>query len=1054
MENSDQFKTIPYFARDDESFEARYDPLFYLDDGDELRTGRHVSWKTVEKHYVETTKKGDDALITLDFLKQLYVISKVNETIKDFESSNVSRSQAMSYAFMSVDVGTTIEDRSFVEDIYSKRQVVIQRFKDMVKINLKQQASSKKLQRSWNDVQKRFQSSDYEYTKISYEYAMINNPDPIVTELMVFDSVKLNGTVLGCVYRDIVKFTENNAGARPLSSVSPSSIDGRIKEIIMADNDKPSSDVKIIIAPFHSKDTVGRMNASQTQEQLRPKIVKVRVSKETVTFIFETYVKHDLSQLILVKRVISDTISRIVSINRGQTLPFRGDKNFYSGSYTANISVPLSILKEVITNDVVVRKICYMNESIIVNSKTSSLNIYIRKDVFASGSIDADISIGLFERSSKTTMFVKFKKIPGTANRDVVCKLIVETVDKLLQYASDKTDDVVAYYSDYVDDFRFVKPSEPQRRSVVITAKRSNLMHLKAMAPQVFLANYTRLCSKPPTVFESAAPSEAEERSDQTTMKFPMYGESKPLMYKCVDPNYPYPGLIKNTVLDNQKVFPYLPCCYQKPQTQSRSYMDYFNRAKRSKVERINSDEISKTTTKIVSPRRLGALPPRIDKLLHYATGVKFYRYGTHRSPSSCLTVLNMVTRRVETDKRVREALTKRRLLSGGDSVERLRNPTSYVDPKALKPLLEEYYGISYVLFSMTDDDFAEVDTSTSLKSNTVFMIENSELQHVELIIDEDTLKYVNKKYETPVFVFDSSEDVVQKIISRLKERFEHSLFDNRTSQVTTRMLETTSSPNAEPKKTDGRVGFVGAFRHMKRLALYVMWSACHAYAKHIKTVHIGVDDWIAERTTIVDGHSYRNVTIGPIYDVSELMTTDNLFIFDSVATQKRVAFNMKLLSPDDLDACSKGNYVLYYRSRFDFDVPYPTSLALSKKEYFQRTRRPYKLNMLIDSSVRFLEHDKLYFAERLFDTFFQIRCIFYGSIQDLINGSFLMGSTPVILNETPLILTTFEPSDDNGPTVVSKYSLNVNDDGVGPEPVDIMLIVNNNVKFYGLVLP
>lgn len=988
-------QTIPYFERESG------DPLFYLDDG-ELATGDGVTWPLVQQHVFD--HPFPNAKINLAFLKKLYVTSKVDETIKELEDVEVDSSQALYVFASSADNAFELSD---VESMYSKRAEVLEEFSEMVHSHQNKQSSLRKSEKWWNVTKNNFDHSDIAYSKVVYE-TQVDNSNGTITELMVFDSAELidhrsgDGDlvqVVGCLYRNAVKFKEDDAS--------------RIEAFVMA-HDHKSSEIKIVVV-----------------ENQELKIVRVDVAKERLTFKFETQVAALLpNKSSTLKRIVTAIVENVAKLNRYKRPSFQKEKSFYHGSYNAQIVVSFAVLKDVVTNDPEVQKICYLNESNTINSKDSNVNMFVRKSFLTryADSLTGDVSVGLFERPNKLETLVKFKKIPGGSNRDDISKLMVETINKVIQHVFDRTGYIASYYANYIDESilpRRVKTAPPPAD---VSANRPNL---RAKAPDVFLANYTRLCSKPPVIVDG----ESRPADDNATMTFPVYGESEPKTYRCDNAKYRYPGLIKNLILENKVKFPYLPCCYQKPQTQSRNYMTYFNRQQRS-AERINSDEIGKTTTKIVAPKRLGSLPPRIDKLLNYVTGIKFYRYGVAKSPSSCLTVMNMVTRRPEPDKRTRERLSE---ATGVD----LRNPATYVDPVVFKSAIEDYYDVSYVLFSLADDDFAEIGQFTSLKRNVIFMVENSAFQHVELLVDENTIKYINKKFEAPIFLYDSSEDDVQKIVDQVRQRFDSAWYDNAESRIVVSRAKSTDQ--ACGSKKDG--GFLTIFREKKRLALYVMWCACRAYSIHARTTGAKQDEWIADQTTVIEGYDYRGVTIGPVYDVSELTTKEGRFIFDSFEMQKRVAFNLNLMFSEDLKRLN-GNYHLFYKNRYDFDVRYPTGLALSKKEYFQRSRKPYKLNMLSNRNVRFLERNKLYFVENLFDVLRSVKCVFYASMDELVEASFSMLAAPLILNQTRVILTAFEPTS-GGETLVSKYSLN----GAGAV-VDVLLIGNNKVPFYGLVVP
>ena len=101
---------------------------------------------------------------------------------------------------------------------------------------------------------------------------------------------------------------------------------------------------------------------------------------------------------------------------------------------------------------------------------------------------------------------------------------------------------------------------------------------LRNIDPDVFNANYTRKCIHPPTYIEE---DEVQENinNGKKVMMFPkeITKDSIPKNYICNYDDYKYPGL-RNNPFDNAKIFPFIPCCYKKDQSQIKGsrYRNYY----------------------------------------------------------------------------------------------------------------------------------------------------------------------------------------------------------------------------------------------------------------------------------------------------------------------------------------------------------------------------------------------------------------------------------------------------------------------------------------------
>jgi hypothetical protein len=528
-------------------------------------------------------------------------------------------------------------------------------------------------------------------------------------------------------------------------------------------------------------------------------MINIFVREDKITLTIETLINEpSVSELSGTdgQRTTSNIKNLIKNIlyDMGEQLAYnqREEKEFYYGSYSAPINIPLVVLKDLITNDPNVYNISYINESALINTRKTNLNIFLK------GSQNADdIGVSLFERPDTIGTFVRLKKIYGGSDLTSRIKFITTIVNKILQYTFERIDTTLKFYQQYINLKVEVGVFENQ-----VVKDKENI--LKLQAPEIFLSNYTRLCNKPPIIVEDGTESE-------TILKFPIYGESDPKLYSCPYPDYKYPGLRENTKLTNKNIYPFVPCCYQRPQLKSKNYKMYYNQE--IYEQRINAGEIGKSL-KILSPERLGTLPPKIDKLLNYATGIKFYRYGIVGGLISCLNLLNKVTNNQSNEKNIRIELAKRAELCKGEFnsltvkeiSKKIMDPTTYISPRYFKGALEDYYQLSYILFSKDQDDFSIypnrfVRFICPLKKRVIFIIEHEESEHTELIVDEETSTYVNKQGKKPIFTFEKNDAQVKKIFSLYKERFSYTTYDIENK----RFINLLSGESAENESQGGQ---------------------------------------------------------------------------------------------------------------------------------------------------------------------------------------------------------------------------------------------------------
>ena len=1062
-------------------------PIFYLE-GEivkiRTRDNEAVKWREIESN-AALMKEMDP-----NFLKRLYVVAKVDLIIEEF-GAGVNLNQAVNFAFLELE--SELGDVN--ENIWRNKSKTIQEFKNMIEETLNNFKKQKIIYDEWAIVKSTFHTTPFVLNKINHQTEIPNLLNQ--NELMVFDSIKLSNIVVGCFYQDLVKYNQEYT------------------DLI---NDYLNQD-KMLSKKLRAADIIRLMlnikELNLASSRTKYKMMNVLVTDNTIAFTIDTLINEP--------NVANNLKNLIKSILHGSEMEEayskKEEKEFFYGSYTASINVPVVVLKDLFTNDPNVYNIGYINESALINTRKTNLNVYLKND----DGISSAAGINIMERPDIGTTIVRLKKVQGGIDLETRINSYSKVVNKILKYASGKSDSILTYYQKYIN-LKVETQQQPQQPSV---EDKENMFMLKNQAPEIFLPNYTRLCNKPPIIINDDDESEI--------LEFPIYGESDLKRYKCPYEDFRYPGLRENTKLPNKSVFPFVPCCYQRPQGANKNMKMYYNQE--IYEQRINSGEIGKTL-KILSPRRIGALPLRIDKLLNYVTNTKYYRYGIPLSKVSCLTVLSMVANKNESEQNVRLELAKRAELCKGEFTfltikeitKKIMDTNTYINPRYFKGALEDYYQISYILFSKDEDDFSTypnkfVKFVCSLRKRVIFLIEHETREHVELIVDEETLNYVNRQGKSPIFAMERNDFQVKKIFSMYKERFGYHLFDidkkqfvdlkdvfqtypweytspngkvlkhieplnqyidgygqtrlvefqyqdisfvgqfqplpclrlpikkldhfiSINSRLTPRQLHALSQQftwchlyNTRLNISDGYVDPYYMFKKLKKLAEYILWAACHVYSALYADRKLSADEWIEGHTRVVDGFTYSAVTIRPVFVISELVV-DGKFIFSSVELRERIRFNLSLISPVNLKMYEINIYRAFFNDVENFNVVYPAQLALTKQDYFQRTRQPYVLNKLTSRNLQYLKTDALYFIKSLFGQYSNILCMFLSSFEKLVETANRL-LWKVVLDETIMNVGVFNQN------TIQQYVI-----GHSEPSIDIINININETWFYGLVLP
>lgn len=301
------------------------------------------------------------------------------------------------------------------------------------------------------------------------------------------------------------------------------------------------------------------------------------------------------------------TVDAILSGDRNITkheyldriLAVLGDENLViPNNYQDNLVSTHFVIPNQCFDPVIFADIVMLNDSInkfmtvdefMHASRISNNSIYIKKIID-----ENDLTPDAGSLTLKQTEYNGEYGMKSIGEWYVLCRLRTKTFNdaktmqillaKLLSIYNNEYDTVAVDYKFIgFESNKCIGKIQPTKR----VQKIKGLKGLRAIEPEIFFPKFTRRCTNPPIVVNS--------RSDTVNevMEFPIKSEKgrdgstiKPRLYTCDTEEHKHIGLRIND-LPNKKLFPYVPCCFAKNQSEKKgsAYRAYFyNEAIRKKL--------------------------------------------------------------------------------------------------------------------------------------------------------------------------------------------------------------------------------------------------------------------------------------------------------------------------------------------------------------------------------------------------------------------------------------------------------------------------------------
>lgn len=452
--------------------------------------------------------------------------------------------------------------------------------------------------------------------------------------------------------------------------------------------------------------------------------------------------------------------------------------------YFPDFEINQYVLSDLIMNNDTFSSVMSIDEHEKVTKEKSNLYIHYKDDVL--GTLNINLT-----NSADDPKRVRIK-INSLSSKDT-SKAVYDFQNKFSQYMSvyiDEYDNIVQYYKTYLP--RFGETKKPRTKT---TEKKS----LRAIAPEVFVSNYSRHCSKLPTIIDDNKVKDYEN-DGYSVMKFPdnEINEVKSRYYICDYEDAPYPGLFPNQ-LPNNNILPQLPCCYKK-----RNIID-----ESAPTQKQTQQQYYIKTHKFVQRNYFANLPENMDRLFNLFDdneSFSFSRKGvsnTKRSFLECVleaTEKLLVQESVSIDESINnfmkkeiEKLSSHSVLCRQEmydySTEQIRklilNDTYYFKPEYFIHLIETIYDCDVYVFNRKD---SEKDAELILprfvqgyytgkrhkKSILIYQHMGSESGYAteprcELIVRNNTLD------DNLEYIFEPTDPIingVRKIFNQLKETY------------------------------------------------------------------------------------------------------------------------------------------------------------------------------------------------------------------------------------------------------------------------------------------
>lgn len=277
-------------------------------------------------------------------------------------------------------------------------------------------------------------------------------------------------------------------------------------------------------------------------------------------------------------------------------------------------------------------RLVVIDESLRASKKRENVYMYISEDPLDIIAIMMKTTTkpGMYNIVTENTPYLR-ARIKAKTSKDAA--RYGEIMAKLITIYNNDFKRILNIYRSFIPGFL-----ENTTQKFLKLKHTDDFLRLKDVAPDIFLANYSRECFKRPTIVSEEEAVRLMKTGEKPVIPFPVFGEAVKRYYVCNHDTHRYPGLRTNK-LENKNKFPFIPCCYIKNQdregTKLRHY--YVQTGIREQQTAIQDIFLS---NKILPAGMSGVLPENIKQffsIINPDPEYQFVRFGINNNSNSIL---------------------------------------------------------------------------------------------------------------------------------------------------------------------------------------------------------------------------------------------------------------------------------------------------------------------------------------------------------------------------------------------------------------------------------
>jgi hypothetical protein len=429
------------------------------------------------------------------------------------------------------------------------------------------------------------------------------------------------------------------------------------------------------------------------------------------------------------------------------------------------------ILSDIIMNNPIVSKFVCVDESVKASTKKSGLLLKYKGGELKGNDIDASCNVickKITETDSDLKGYDSKKFAVGTyyirvrisrfKNMEKI-NAFISLISKIFTIYHESEKSIIKEYKEFLGKSFDIKDEDIEGQEETI----------ETLAPSIFVSRYRKACkeARHPVIVKESERDKLEEYKDY--IRFPKEEMPEQFCYRCTSTEYPYIGLMPNTLMSNRDVYEYIPCCYANRKNNNNN-IDIYYFDKEKETDKKQQGIIS-TLHHLLERGHYGDLPKNIDTLLSTLYTDKsyvFYRMGVKKSKHSFLECVLKATGEKKHKIRSFEVASQENPdLSVQDMRALFEDEEVYMDPRRWVRLLENTYKCNIHVFSRVfknenADLVVPFHTGAylqykSMYDRTIFIIENQDSRTREIRCELITIKDIVSGKEKYLYLFDKT---------------------------------------------------------------------------------------------------------------------------------------------------------------------------------------------------------------------------------------------------------------------------------------------------------